>query len=128
VEPSWTVKTLIIVAYIVVLVFFTGALFRAFRRYSHVKRLDVLALIGLILMTLLYSATLLVLVGTLFYPIAFNGLRLLYLLLLVIFIFSMLYLWTSPTFPMRRNRPLLIFMSVMTIISIIFYLVLFFLT
>ena len=121
-------KTLIIVAYIVVLVFFTGALFRAFRRYVHVKRLDVLALIGLVLMTLLYSATLLVLVGTLFYPIAFNGLRLLYLLLLVIFIFSMLYHWTSPTFPMRRNRPLLIFMSVMTIISIIFYLVLFFLT
>jgi len=127
VEPSWTVKTLIIVAYIVVLVFFTGALFRAFRRYVHVKRLDVLALIGLILMILLYSATLLVLVGTLFYPIAFNGLRLLYLLLLVIFIFSMLYHWTSPTFPMRRNRPVLIFMSVMTIISIIFYLVLFFL-
>ncbi len=121
-------KTLFIVAYIVVLVFFTGALFRAFRSYVSVKRLDVLAFIGLILMTLLYSATLLVLVGAFLYPIAFNGLRLLYLLLLVIFIFSMLYHWTSPTFPMRRNRPVLIFMSVMTTISIIFYLVLFFLT
>jgi hypothetical protein len=122
------VKTLIIVAYIVVLVFFTGALFLAFRRYVRVKRPDVLALTGLILMTLLYVATLLVLGGTLFYPTAFNDLRSLYLLLLVIFIFSMLYHWTSPTFPLRRNRPVLIFMSVMTTISIIFYLVLFFLT
>ena len=121
-------KTWIIVAYLVVLVFFTSALFLALRRYGPVKGRDVLALLGLILMTLLYVATLLVLGGTLFYPTAFNGLRSLYLLLLVIFIFSMLYHWTSPTFPLRRNRPVLIFMSVMTTISIIFYLVLFFLT
>ena len=51
-----------------------------------------------------------------------------YLLLLVIFLFSTLYYWTSPMFPWRRNRPVLVFMSVMTMISLIFYAVLFFLT
>jgi len=122
------VKTLIIAAYIVVLVFFTAALFLAFRRYVHVKRSDVLALIGLILMAMLYIATLLILGGTLLYPTAFNDLRSLYLLLLVIFIFSTLYYWTSPTFPLRRNRPVLVFMGVLTTISFIFYLLLFFLT
>ena len=121
-------KTLIIVAYAVVLVFFTFALFRTSRRYVQVKGRDVLALIGLILMALLYIATLLVFGGTLLYPTAFNGSRSLYLLLLVIFIFSMLYYWTSPTFPLRRNRPVLVFMSVITTISFIFSLVLFFLT
>lgn len=121
-------KTLIIVAYIVVLLFFTAALFLAFRRYVQVKRSDPLAFIGLILMALLYIATLLILGGTLLYPTAFNDLRSLYLLLLVIFIFSTLYYWTSPTFPLRRNRPLLVFMGVLTTISFIFYLLLFFLT
>ena len=121
-------KTLIIVAYIVVLLFFTAALFLAFRRYVLVKRSDPLAFIGLILMALLYIATLLILGGTLLYPTAFNDLRSLYLLLLVIFIFSTLYYWTSPTFPLRRNRPLLVFMGVLTTISFIFYLLLFFLT
>ena len=121
-------KTLIIVAYIVVLLFFTAALFLAFRRYVQVKRSDPLAFIGLILMALLYIATLLILGGTLLYPTAFNDLRSLYLLLLVIFIFSTLYYWTSPTFPLRRNRPVLVFMGVLTTISIIFYLLLFFLT
>jgi hypothetical protein len=122
------VKTLIIVAYIVVLLFFTAALFLAFRRYVQVKRSDPLAFIGLILMALLYIATLLILGGTLLYPTVFNDLRSLYLLLLVIFIFSTLYYWTSPTFPLRRNRPVLIFMGVLTTISFIFYLLLFFLT
>ena len=121
-------KTLIIVAYIVVLLFFTAALFLAFRRNVQVKRSDPLAFIGLILMALLYIATLLILGGTLLYPTAFNDLRSLYLLLLVIFIFSTLYYWTSPTFPLRRNRPLLVFMGVLTTISFIFYLLLFFLT
>jgi len=122
------VKTLIIVAYIVVLLFFTAALFLAFRRYVQVKRSDPLAFIGLILMALLYIATLLILGGTLLYPTVFNDLRSLYLLLLVIFIFSTLYYWTSPTFPLRRNRPVLVFMGVLTTISFIFYLLLFFLT
>src|SRR5947209_5024155 len=36
--------------------------------------------------------------------------------------------WTSPTFPWRRNRPILVFMGIMTTISLLFYLVLFFLT
>ena len=121
-------KTLIIVAYIVVLLFFTAALFLAFRRNVQVKRSDPLAFIGLILMALLYIATLLILGGTLLYPTVFNDLRSLYLLLLVIFIFSTLYYWTSPTFPLRRNRPLLVFMGVLTTISFIFYLLLFFLT
>ena len=121
-------KTLIIVAYIVVLLFFTAALFLAFRRYVQVKRSDPLAFIGLILMALLYIATLLILGSTLLYPTVFNDLRSLYLLLLVIFIFSTLYYWTSPTFPLRRNRPLLVFMGVLTTISFIFYLLLFFLT
>ena len=121
-------KTLIIVAYIVVLLFFTAALFLAFRRYVQVKRSDPLAFIGLILMALLYIATLLILGSTLLYPTAFNDLRSLYLLLLVIFIFSTLYYWTSPTFPLRRNRPVLVFMGVLTTISFIFYLLLFFLT
>ena len=121
-------KTLIIVAYIVVLLFFTAALFLAFRRNVQVKRSDPLAFIGLILMALLYIATLLILGGTLLYPTAFNDLRSLYLLLLVIFIFSTLYYWTSPTFPLRRNRPVLVFMGVLTTISFIFYLLLFFLT
>ena len=121
-------KTLIIVAYIVVLLFFTAALFLAFRRYVQVKRSDPLAFIGLILMALLYIATLLILGGTLLYPTVFNDLRSLYLLLLVIFIFSTLYYWTSPTFPLRRNRPVLVFMGVLTTISFIFYLLLFFLT
>ena len=121
-------KTLIIVAYIVVLLFFTAALFLAFRRYVQVKRSDPLAFIGLILMALLYIATLLILGGTLLYLTAFNDLRSLYLLLLVIFIFSTLYYWTSPTFPLRRNRPVLVFMGVLTTISFIFYLLLFFLT
>src|SRR5256885_112712 len=84
-----------------------------------VKRSDVLALIGLILMAMLYIATLLILGGTLLYPTAFNDLRSLYLLLLVIFIFSTLYYWTSPTFPLRRNRPVLVFMGVLTTISFI---------
>jgi len=122
------VKTLIIVAYIVVLLFFTAALFLAFRRNVQVKRSDPLAFIGLILMALLYIATLLILGGTLLYPTVFNDLRSLYLLLLVIFIFSTLYYWTSPTFPLRRNRPVLVFMGVLTTISFIFYLLLFFLT
>ena len=121
-------KTLIIVAYIVVLLFFTAALFLAFRRYVQVKRSDPLAFIGLILMALLYIATLLILGGTLLYPTVFNDLRSLYLPLLVIFIFSTLYYWTSPTFPLRRNRPVLVFMGVLTTISFIFYLLLFFLT
>ena len=121
-------KTLIIVAYIVVLLFFTAALFLAFRRYVQVKRSDPLAFIGLILMALLYIATLLILGSTLLYPTVFNDLRSLYLLLLVIFIFSTLYYWTSPTFPLRRNRPVLVFMGVLTTISFIFYLLLFFLT
>ena len=121
-------KTLIIVAYIVVLLFFTAALFLAFRRNVQVKRSDPLAFIGLILMALLYIATLLILGGTLLYPTVFNDLRSLYLLLLVIFIFSTLYYWTSPTFPLRRNRPVLVFMGVLTTISFIFYLLLFFLT
>ena len=121
-------KTLIIVAYIVVLLFFTAALFLAFRRYVQVKRSDPLAFIGLILMALLYIATLLILGSTLLYPTVFNDLRSLYLLLLDIFIFSTLYYWTSPTFPLRRNRPLLVFMGVLTTISFIFYLLLFFLT
>ncbi|MFL5700501.1 MAG: hypothetical protein ACJ797_25790 [Ktedonobacteraceae bacterium] len=59
-------KTWIIVAYLVVLVFFTSALFLAFRRYGPVKGRDVLALLGLILMTLLYIATLLVFGGLFF--------------------------------------------------------------
>jgi len=122
------VKTLIIVAYIVVLLFFTAALFLAFRRYVQVKRSDPLAFIGLILMALLYIATLLILGSTLLYPTVFNDLRSLYLLLLDIFIFSTLYYWTSPTFPLRRNRPVLVFMGVLTTISFIFYLLLFFLT
>ena len=121
-------KTLIIVAYIVVLLFFTAALFLAFRRYVQVKRSDPLAFIGLILMALLYIATLLILGSTLLYPTVFNDLRSLYLLLLDIFIFSTLYYWTSPTFPLRRNRPVLVFMGVLTTISFIFYLLLFFLT
>jgi len=122
------VKTLIIVAYIVVLLFFTAALFLAFRRNVQVKRSDPLAFIGLILMALLYIATLLILGSTLLYPTVFNDLRSLYLLLLDIFIFSTLYYWTSPTFPLRRNRPVLVFMGVLTTISFIFYLLLFFLT
>ena len=121
-------KTLIIVAYIVVLLFFTAALFLAFRRNVQVKRSDPLAFIGLILMALLYIATLLILGSTLLYPTVFNDLRSLYLLLLDIFIFSTLYYWTSPTFPLRRNRPVLVFMGVLTTISFIFYLLLFFLT
>ena len=121
-------KTWIIVAYLVVLVFFTSALFLAFRRYGPVKGRDVLALLGLILMTLLYIATLLVFGGALLSFTAFTGFRSFYLLLLVIFLFSMLYYWTSPMFPWRRNRPVLVFMSVMTMISLIFYAVLFFLT
>jgi len=122
------VKTWIIVAYLVVLLFFTSALFLALRRYGPVKGRDVLALLGLILMTLLYIATLLVFGGALLSFTAFTGFRSFYLLLLVIFLFSMLYYWTSPTFPWRRNRPVLVFMSVMTMISLLFYLVLFFLT
>ena len=121
-------KTWIIVAYLVVLLFFTSALFLALRRYGPVKGRDVLALLGLILMTLLYIATLLVFGGALLSFTAFTGFRSFYLLLLVIFLFSTLYYWTSPTFPWRRNRPVLVFMSVMTMISLLFYLVLFFLT
>jgi hypothetical protein len=128
VERQGSVKTLIIVVYIMVLVFFTGDLFLAFRRYVRVKQRDVLALFGLILMTLLYSATFLILGGTLLSPTVFHSVRSLYLLLLVIFLFSMLYHWTSPTFPWRRNRPILVFMGIMTTISLLFYLVLFFLT
>lgn len=120
-------NTLIIVAYIVLLVFLAGALFRAFRNALRLKRRDLLALIGLILMTLIYAATLLILVVALLHPARFNGFTALYVLMFVIFIFSMVYHWTSPTFPLRRNRPVLIFMSIMTIISVIVYVVMFFL-
>src|SRR5947208_2309180 len=111
VERQGGVKTLIIVVSIVVLVSFTGALFLAFRRYVRVKQRDVLALFGLILMPLLYGATVLVLGGTLRTPTMFPGVGSLYLLLLVIFLFSMLYHWTSPTFPWRRKRRILVFMG-----------------
>jgi hypothetical protein len=126
-QRQGSVKTLIIVVYIVVLVFFTRALYLALRRYIRVKRPDVLALFGLILMALLYGATLVFIGGALLSLGVFHDLRSLYLLLLVIFLFSMLYHWTSPTFPFRKNRPILVFMGIMTTISLLFYLVLFYL-
>lgn len=121
------IDTLTIVAYLVVLLFFSGALVRTILIVRRLKQRDLLALMGLLFMTLIYSATLLNLVVALLSPASFNGPGALYVLMLAIFLFSILYYWTSPTFPLRRNRLLLTFMGIVTSISVVIYVVLFFL-